>query len=241
MRLTFLKLKEVAEFIDTDQNQKLCDFFNEFEGDNIFQKFKTILKFWEYHVSDTLTFNIDNKQLNLQISYLLNELSNDLENTLSFRDNDFSCELQLADYFTYDKENLSIYNIIKNVEISNISLNLSNLNLYDKKMIIDKLPAKIFSKIIEILSKDKTKIFKFENKALENIKLNFYTNDPFIFLKNLFGNYTKEYFQDVIFFISKRINADILKNSDLKDVNFYIKKYSDEIEVKQKSLPSLDF
>jgi len=108
-------------------------------------------------------------------------------------------------------------------------------------MIIDKLPAKVFSNILEVLAKDKTKVFKFENKALENIKLNFYTNDSFLFLKSLFGNYSKEYFQDVIFFVSKRISADILMNSDLKDVNFYIKKYSDEMESQQKSLPSLDF
>jgi hypothetical protein len=110
-----------------------------------------------------------------------------------------------------------------------------------QKMIIDKLPAKVFSNILEVLAKDKTKVFKFENKALENIKLNFYTNDSFLFLKSLFGNYSKEYFQDVIFFISKRISADILMNSDVKDVNFYIKKYSDEIESQQKNLPSLDF
>ena len=66
MRLTFLKLKEVSEIIDTNQNQKLCDFFNEFDGNNTYQKFKSILKIWEYHVSDTLTFNSEGKQLNLQ-------------------------------------------------------------------------------------------------------------------------------------------------------------------------------
>ena len=44
-------------------------------------------------------------------------------------------------------------------------------------MVIDKLPAKIFSNLIDILSKDKTKIFKLENKALENIKLNFYIKE----------------------------------------------------------------
>ena len=33
----------------------------------------------------------------------------------------------------------------------------------------------------------------------------------------------------------------MLLHSDLKDVNFYIKKYSDEIESQQKSAPSLDF
>jgi|694.fasta_scaffold00683_20 hypothetical protein len=241
MRLTFLKLKEVAEIIDTNQNQKLCDFFNEFEGDNVYQKFKTILKFWEYHVNDTLTFNPNGKQLNLQISYLLNELSDEIESGLYFENDDFNCELQLANTFVYDGGNMPIYNLIKNINISNVSLNLSDLSFYDKKMVIDKLPAKIFSNLIDILSKDKTKIFKLENKALENIKLNFYTNDPFLFLKSLFGNYSKEYFQDVIFFISKRISADILMNSDVKDVNFYIKKYSDEIESQQKNLPSLDF
>lgn len=241
MRLTFLKLKEVSEIIDTNQNQKLCEFFNEFDGNNIYQKFKTILKFWEYHVSDTLTFNSEGKQLNLQISYLLNELSDEIEQNVYFKNDNLSCELQLANIFTYDETNMPIYGLIKNIEIFNTSLNLSDLNFYDKKMIIDKLPAKVFSNILEVLAKDKTKVFKFENKALENIKLNFYTNDSFLFLKSLFGNYSKEYFQDVIFFVSKRISADILMNSDLKDVNFYIKKYSDEMESQQKSLPSLDF
>jgi hypothetical protein len=241
MRLTFLKLKEVSEIIDTNQNQKLCDFFNEFDGNNTYQKFKSILKIWEYHVSDTLTFNSEGKQLNLQISYLLNELSDEIEKNVYFKNDNLSCELQLSNIFSYDETNMPIYGLIKNIEIFNTSLNLSDLNVYDRKMIIDKLPAKVFSNIIDVLVKDKTKIFKFENKSLENIKLNFYTNDPFLFLKSLFGNYSKEYFQDVIFFVSKRISADILMNSDLKDVNFYIKKYSDEMESQQKTLPSLDF
>lgn len=241
MRLTFLKLKEVSELIETDQHQKICDFFNEFEGENIYQKFKTILKFWEYHVIDTLTFGIDNKQLNLQISYLLDELPNDIQHITKFESDELTCELQVSKNFIYNQDEMPVYNLIKTINISGISLNLSDLDIHDKQMIIDKLPAKIFSNLIDILSKDKTKIFKFDNKSLENIKLNFYTNDPFFFLKNLFGNYTKQYFQDVIFFISKRINAEILFHSDLKDVNFYIKKYSDEIESQQKTAPSLDF
>ena len=149
MRLTFLKLKEVSELIETDQHQKICDFFNEFEGENIYQKFKTILKFWEYHVSDTLTFGIDNKQLNLQISYLLDELPNDIQHITKFESDELTCELQVSKNFMYNQDEMPVYNLIKTINISGISLNLSDLDIHDRQMIIDKLPAKIFSNLID--------------------------------------------------------------------------------------------
>lgn len=242
MMLTFRKLKEISAIIEMKQDDKFCSFLNSFDGDTIHEKFKNILKLWEYHVSDTITFLIDGKEIILQISYLLNQLSENLNDEIIIEDNDNTYELGIPDVFSFnEKDIMPIYDILKNVKISDISLNLSSLSKSDKRLVINKLPAKVFSKIAEHLATDKSKIYKLDNPALDLISINFYTNEPYIFLRGLFLNYSKEYFQDVLFYLSKRIDGHVLMDSDIKDITFFMKKYNEEMQSQQNNAPGLDF
>jgi hypothetical protein len=239
--LTFRKLKEISSFIEMGQDDKFCNFLNEFKGSTIHEKFKNILTTWEYHVNDTITFSLQGKEIVLQLSYLVNHLSENLNDIVIIKDNDNTYELGIPEEFSFNKNDvMPIYNILKNVKFSDISLNLSSLSSSDKQLVINKLPAKVFSKITEHISNDKSKIYKLDNPALEAISINFYTNEPYIFLKGLFANYSKEYFQDVSFYLSKRIDGHILMESDIKDVSFYMKKYNEEMQSQQNSSPTLD-
>jgi hypothetical protein len=242
MTLTFGKLKEISAIIEMRQDDKFCSFLNEFEGDTIHEKFKTILKLWEYHVSDTITFALDGKEIILQISYLLNQLSENLNDNIIIEDNDNTYELGIPNVFSFNEtDSLPIYDILKNIKISDISLNLLSLSKSDKRLVINRLPAKVFSKITEHLAADKSKIYKLDNPALNLISINFYTNAPYIFLRGLFSNYSKEYFQDILFYLSKRIDGRILMDSDIKDITFFIKKYNEEMQSQQNNAPGLDF
>jgi hypothetical protein len=240
--LSFRKLKEVSSFIETGRDDKFYEFLNEFEGDTVQEKFKSILNAWEYHVSDTITFSLEGKEITIQLSYLVNQLSQNLNDIVIIKDNDNTYELGIPEEFTFNTNDvMPIYNLLKVVKFSDISLNLSSLSKSDKQLVINKLPAKVFSKIAEHIAKDKSKVYKLDNPLLSSITINFYTNQPYIFLKGLFSNYTKEYFQDVIFYLSKRIDGNILMDSDIKDISFYMKKYNDEMQSQQNNTPRLDF
>jgi hypothetical protein len=138
-------------------------------------------------------------------------------------------------------DHIPIYDLITSISIEDVQLDFKNLDRENKQAIIDKLPANLFSKILEGLINDSSKIFKLNNESLSKFKINFYTNDPMLFLKNLFSNYSKEYFQDIIFYLSKRMSCDAILYSDIKDIDFYVKKYNEETEQQKNTMPSLDF
>lgn len=240
MRLTFFQIKQASEWIETGDLSKFCDFLNSFEGSNVYHKFKNIIKKWDYHVNDFLNFNIEGNQVKVPLYYFLNELSDELDGIKSYSDDNLYFEFQIPEKFRISEDNILLYDIIKKVSISEMELDFTNLNYDDRKLIIDKLPAKMFSKIIDKIIKDNSKIFKLSSESLSKFSINFYTNAPYIFLKGLFSNYSKEYFQDVMFYLSKRIGGEIIMSSDMKDVEFYIRKYNEELESQKNNLPSLD-
>lgn len=241
MRLSFEKIKEISEWLDTNEEFKFYDFLNSFDGDNVYQKFKNILVKWEYHVNDFLTFTINGAQTKIPMYYILQELTDDIQSLKTFTDDNFSCKLQVPLNFYKVDTAIPIYDLINYLQLGDVALDFENINRMDKQMIIDKLPANLFSKVLEQLINDNSKIFKLDNSSLSKFKINFYTNDPYIFLKNLFSNYTKEYFQDIIFYLSKRMSCDAILYSDIKDIDFYVKKYNEELEQQKNTMPSLDF
>jgi hypothetical protein len=241
MRLSFEKIKEISEWLDTNQEIKFCHFLNSFDGENVYQKFKNILIKWEYHVNDFLTFTIDGSQIKIPMYYILQELTDDIETPKVFVNNIFSFELQVPKTFQMGVDHIPIYDLISSISIEDVHLDFKNLDRENKQSIIDKLPANLFSKVLEGLINDSSKIFKLNNESLSKFKINFYTNDPMLFLKNLFSNYSKEYFQDIIFYLSKRMSCDAILYSDIKDIDFYVKKYNEETEQQKNTMPSLDF
>jgi hypothetical protein len=241
MRLSFEKIKEISEWLDTNQEIKFYEFINSFEGENIYQKFKNILIKWEYHVNDYLTFTIDGSQTKIPIFYLLQELTDDIQSPKVFSNDYFSFELQIPKTFQPSDQHTPIYDLISSISINDVYLDFNQLSRENKQIIIDKLPANLFLKVMRGLIADQSKIFKLNNDSLSKFKINFYTNDVMSFLKNLFSNYSKEYFQDIIFYLSKRMSCDAILYSDIKDIDFYVKKYNEEMEQQKNTLPSLDF
>ena len=72
------------------------------------------------------------------------------------------------------------------------------------------------------------KILTFDNKNLSNLKINFLKKDPYIFLKNLFTPFHKDYFREIIYHLSKKIDGYSLYNSTISDIDFFIYKINNE-------------
>lgn len=238
MKLTFSTMRDISDLLHTNQEQKFCDFLNSFEGDSIMVKFKNILESWEYHVSPYFVIANDSKKMNLSLDYIIKYLTPDLNADKSIFVNDFEIKLQTPRKFEVEGEIIPIYNILKSIKTDKFNVDLNTLSEEDQKKIIDILPAHLYTDIIHHISMDQSKILKFEN--LPSFKFNFYTFDTYYFLKNIFSNYRREYFQDIIYHLSKKIGYDAIVSSNLNDIDYYITKYNDEMEQQRKNTSSLD-
>jgi hypothetical protein len=136
MRLSFEKIKEISEWLDTNQEIKFYEFINSFEGENIYQKFKNILIKWEYHVNDYLTFTIDGSQTKIPIFYLLQELTDDIQSPKVFSNDYFSFELQIPKTFQPSDQHTPIYDLISSISINDVYLDFNQLSRENKQIII---------------------------------------------------------------------------------------------------------
>lgn len=227
-KILFSDLQLISDAVQRDNTDVLVDYLNSFRGDNIFEKFKEVLKCWNNDVAYNLNFNFD-KPTKIQISYILSQLP-DIESDIEIVDGDTTLRVGIPKKFYDSTELIPIYEILQYIEISGISINLIDISTQDKVDIINNLPAKAFNAIINTISKEKSKIVTFDNPTLSKFRLNFLTNDPLTFLKGMFSSYDENYFRDVIFLLSKRIDGTLLVNSTPLDIEYYVDKYTEETE-----------
>ena len=231
MTIDFKTLKYLSSAVERGNDQVLIDYFNSFEGDNVYDKFISILKCWEYDVSYTLNLNLNDKPTKIPLSYVISEFK-PLGNT-EFPVIVDNCELMLDIPKTFDilvQESIPLYSIINNVKISDKSINLIDLSIQDKHFSIDNLPAKLYMEFIKTVINNKKCVVTFENTLLKELKFNFLTNEPLIFLKGLFTNFNSDYFKDVIYLLSRKIDGNLLLNSTPMEIEYYIEKYTAEMQ-----------
>lgn len=233
-KITFSDLKELSELLAKGYDDRFIEYINSFEGLNTYQKFENILKCWDIDVSPTITFNFNNKPIKIQLSYIISQLF-DISDDIVIEEDDLKIIIGLPNQFQKD-DFIPIYNIIKYINISGISINLINLSIHEKHDVINNLPPVIYNKIYNKIIAEKSKVFSVDNPSLNDFKLNFLSNDIYFFLKGLFGNFDEYYFKDVIFLLSKRIDGNILLESTPMEIQYYIEKYSAEMDNQSQSL-----
>jgi hypothetical protein len=227
--ITFGKLRELTIADNKKQSQVLVDYFNTFEGDNTFEKFKSILTAWENDVSYTITLNINNIPTKISLSYILSELPSTLNNEIVIQNTDMKLVLDIPQRYVSTNDIIPIYDIIKYINLYGVSINLINLSLYEKSTIINNLPAYSYNLIMNSILNDTTKVVSFNNPLLESCKFNFLTNNPYLFLKGIFSRYTEDYFRDTIYLLSKKIDGQLLLDSTLQDIEYYINRFTEEM------------
>lgn len=238
IKFTFSDLKDISEMIERDDHDDIIRILNSFSGSNIYEKFKTILRLWEYHVSDTLDFSTDESPVKVQLSYIIDQLPLTLEDK-SFEKEGVKYCLSVPTQFTDREESLYVYDIISKLEVYGYTLDMSSLDMEKRKEVIDSLPPHSFNHILESIIDDEGKVLKFDNPRLKDIKINFLTKDPYLFVLGLFSNYGRDYFRGVLFHLSKRIPPNVLFRSDIKDVEYYIEEYGKELKNADATSPDI--
>lgn len=230
--ITFSDLKEIVDYIEKDDNDHLCEFFNSFKGDNILDKTHSILKCWEHNVCDTLSIRIDEKDIKLQMSYVINEIPKNIDADFSvsvtYSDVKFNIFMGIPDQFSYTQDMFPIYDIVKRLEYQTQIIDFTSHKIEERSEALDMLPPVMYNAILNAIIEKKDGLVTFSNKTLSKLKFNLYTHDIFMFLKGLFSNYSKDYFRDIIYNLSKKVDGYALFHSDLKDIEYYILKFNEE-------------
>ncbi len=227
-KIQFSELKAVSDALQKGYDDIFVDYINSFRGNDIYDKFKNLLKSWEHDVSYTLNFNVKDTPTKIQLSYI-NSQFRPLSENIIIKEDDLEIIIGIPSQFEISNS-VPVYNILKYINISGISINLSDLSFQDKKRVIDKLPANVYNIIIHNIEKIKDRTFTVDNIILENFKINFLSSDPYQFLRGLFLNFDEYYFRDVIFYLSKRIGGELLLQSTPLEIEYYVEKISKDGE-----------
>lgn len=235
--IIFKDLKQISKSLDKKNYSVFVDYLNSFEGKNIFEKFKNILQCWESDVSPSLNLTLDEKLVKISLSYIISELYLKNESKITIIEDNLEVVIDIPEVFDISKiETLPIYSLIQYINISGISIDLLKLSINDKINIIDNLPAKSYTRIYKEISGNKSKLLEFSNSLMENFKFNLLTNDVYLFLESLFLNFESDYFKDVIYHLSNKIDGEILMSSTPLELEYYIQKYSEESNVRNEAL-----
>jgi hypothetical protein len=237
VKIKFSDLKDISENLEKGNDQFLINYLNNFEGYNTYEKFKNILRSWETDTSYQLPLNLGDKNVKIQLDYIIKNIPT-LEYESVIKTDDAKITLQIPREFSFNDDVIPIYQIIKDIEIFGIFLDFEKNAMDEKIKIIDNLPASVYNTIIQEIVKN-SKILSFEGETLSRLRLNFMGNDPYVFLRGLFLPYGRDYFRDIIFYLSKRIDGQILMNSTIQDIDFYIEKYNDEMKESQGNTPTI--
>ena len=229
--IIFKDLKKISNSINKNDQSLLIEYINSFKGDNIFEKFRNILIAWENDVSYTLDLVLNNLPSSVQLSYIISELPHDFDNNIVIKTEDIEIILDIPKNYGTDIDIIPIYDIIQYIKFSNISINLLNLSIYERQLIINNLPAKVYNNIFNNILRNESKILSFSNPILSKLRINFLTNEPLMVLSKMFSKYSDDYYRDVIFHLSKRMDGKILMNSTPIDIEYYMDKYAEEIKI----------
>jgi hypothetical protein len=222
MKITFKDLKKISE----NGDDCLIGYLNNFSGDNIYEKFLNILTCWERDVSYDMGFTVEEKNVKVSLSYFIKELENWDKEPLIIKTDNLEFELDVPPLFKKDYDIFSISETIRKVKYGESVLDFANWG--DKAALIEQFPASTYNMLINAILKNESKTVRFTNSSLKNININFMGHAPLELLRGLCHPYGEDYYRDIIYHLSSKIDGNILLNSTMRDIDYFVDKMNAE-------------
>jgi hypothetical protein len=236
MKITFRDLRDITDALSKDDNTLLIQFLNSFEGKNTHEKFLKVLESWREDVAYSISFSIDEKNVKVTVDYLLSCFKSLEIDGFSFESGEWEFWLEIPSKFT-DRGLFDISNTIKKVKFGDNQISFDGLQDHEKDYIISQFPPAKFNDIIKETMNNKDFFISLSNPSLNHIGVNFLNNSSYVFLRGLFEPYGKDYFREIIYLLSKKIDGNILMESTISDIEYYIEKINEDN--REAELPSL--
>lgn len=244
-----IKFEDIIDLAKANENNddssirtKLNSFLINASSFNIVEKTYALLKLRALCIDDSIRLSFNNKDISIDTDLILKQI-----NSFDY-DGHFQKKLINNILFTFNMPNNFIINInelfafvIKEIQFQNETLNIYKLSKEEQLKAINLLPANVFDSIVKYIGDQilKTEIVIVRPTASLNnnpLTMNFLGVQPFNFLKTVLLSYDLDYCRELIYVLSKKIDPSFLLKSTLKDINFYMRLYKDEMKQESSAL-----
>lgn len=220
---------DVARLIYEDNDEGISNYLVDFfdiRKLNILDKFFVIVKAVELFIDEKISLNIQQGELNIPIKIILDELYQDKEYRKTYTVDNFTIVLDLPVHLSHKPTGDVFISTIQSISIDDTVIDFTDLSEDDKTRILSLLPTRIFNILREYTESIQLNI-EFLNeitskKNINKIAINFLSNDPFLFVKNLLSKYQLYSCREILYHLSKKIESNIIYNSTLSDIDFFI-------------------
>lgn len=232
---TMNDMRDISFMVENYEDTGLCEFLcSKLHGSgDCVSKFITLFKAREQYIGDVITLNNGSSNINIQLSFWFSEILKqlvDIKKVLYI--DSFKVIIDYPSKLLHEKYDDIIVDMIQDIEVSGINANFKELSDIDKVNIIQKMPYNVIKEINSYIESIKFDVLIFKEKlGLPDIKISFFDNSAFNFIKFLFNYYRYDEIMETVFAISSRISdVSFLMSRTPKDISLLIKLYSEEVE-----------
>lgn len=216
---------------------------------NVIDKLCLLLFYRSFYLDDTIQIKVNHekaKHMDFFIDNMLEKISSlDIIDDECVTTNNIKVILSLPSTLYHKTNEDIIYNCIKSVKIDNETIVLHNLSKAEKNELLDNLPAKITSKILEYFktASDKTGsvsvIGEHKHYEIDEVGIQLLSNQPIEFIKILFKQDMANYLEFMYHYVNKVGGTfeDFL-NMTFNDTKIILDFYREEVVQQNESLKS---
>lgn len=224
---------DVSRLIYESNNEGLSKYFVDFfdiDKLNIVDKLFVLMKSRQLFVNDSLTLNVNDKSVNINLSVLLDPLFSIKNNNKILAYKNLFVEFDYPSSFACRTEEDAISIVIKSMKIESEFINFSTLSTKEKETIISSLPADFIKIIRDYFNETNSSIILYSGKKglIDKIEVDFFTTEPFYVVKNLYSGYPLSYCRDVIRYLSTKMDSSVIMSSTPSDIKYYLEEYNRE-------------
>lgn len=185
-------------------------------------------------VRDDIIFNIDNKNITISLKIWLKNLINnykDIRKTLNI-DNILITVDYPKNFFHTTVEEL-ILDTVHKIVYNEKELNVADLSFSEKYELFDNLSPKIMLEVYNFIQENiNDKIILMEETTITpEISANLFDNSFFEIIKTLYNYYSYEDILETFYRLGQKISdLTFLSTRTPRDIDFFIKMYSEDIE-----------
>lgn len=234
--ITFKDIFELSRLVYDKNQQGIVNYINRIfniENLNIIDKFFVIIKARQFYINETVSLNLSDKPVSLNVSNFANCLY-DIETKHTVIDLvDKQIEIDLPfEFITNSNFNEICEKIIKKVTIGVHNITLTGCKSDNIQSLLELFPPSAMTQIKKFIICPSHNIEIFSSKVNQNdsISLNFLTSQPYDMILSLLGEYDLISCREILFALSKRINSETILNSPVCDITSYMSQYQDEIK-----------
>jgi len=244
---TFNNLIKLTKLCNFSTNEYVCDFFDNFIIEsykyNVIEKCYALIKLYELCVSDTLDLVTETHNVTINADLLLKSIFNlgEINAKYKIMDDGITYIFDLPHSFILKPADIYTHTIQSIILSSGETIDLNDITHTERETIINQLPAKAYNVIVKYAEEQ---LMKYEAVLINPttslggnpFTINFLSPQAFLFLKGMYSGYSLDYFYELIYTLSRKLNSNFIIERPFKELLVYSRLYTDEMKEENSAL-----